>query len=55
MVKNSYRVTMSSSEFGYEQYDYNTKAQALAGLQRLANRTLSMNDDVTRTFTIYKQ
>ena len=49
-----YRVTTDSDVFGYDQYDYRTKTEALAGLMRLVKSALKRDDGVARRYTVEK-
>lgn len=50
-----YRVSVDSDVYGYEQFDYKTRREALAGLNRLILKGLREDDGVGRRYTIEKQ
>lgn len=50
-----YRITVDSDVYGYDQFDYRTKAEAMAGLNRLVLAGLKQDDGVGRRYTIEKQ
>ena len=50
-MKN-YIVTMSSEEYGTEEFTYDTHAEALAGMERLENKAIELNDGIEREFEL---
>jgi len=44
------RVTMSSEEFGYEGFNYESVREAYEGIIRLCQEAISLDDAVLRSF-----
>lgn len=55
MIPTRFVVTMDSEEYGAESFSYGTKAEALDGLRRLADKGHSLFDGVQRCFTLSEE